>query len=145
MRGRNHRVGDLVGLTEEMYVEATEEKQKPSAPARFKVGDLVRVKPGVRDEEQPDIPLGGWAGDVSEIHRRGIYTVRWSRETLSSIHPVYRKRCAIEGMMLEDLARRGRFGTRPRRAALHRAADGDHAPPAVGRQAGGPGAEWSSG
>ena len=27
VRGRNHRVGDLVGLTEEMYVEATEEAE----------------------------------------------------------------------------------------------------------------------
>ncbi len=77
-------------------------KPKPPAPSRFKVGDCVRVKPSFRDEEHPDIPLGGWAGTVSEIHRSGIHTIRWSRETLASIHPIYKKRCAIDGTVLEE-------------------------------------------
>ena len=32
---------------------------KPIAPAKYKVGDKVRVKRGVKDADYPDIPLGG--------------------------------------------------------------------------------------
>ena len=77
-----------------------QKKPKPPVPLRFKVGDHVRVKPGFRDEEHPDIPLGGWAGTVSQVHRSGMYTVQWSRETLASIHPIYKKRCVIDGTVL---------------------------------------------
>ena len=77
-------------------------KHKPPAPAKFKLGDRVRVKPGIRDDDHPDIPLGGWAGTISEVHKRGMYSVRWSQETLASIHPIYRKRCAIDGTVLEE-------------------------------------------
>jgi hypothetical protein len=31
-----------------------------------------------------------------------MYSVRWSRETLASIHPIYKKRCAIDGKVLEE-------------------------------------------
>jgi hypothetical protein len=48
------------------------------------------------------MPLGGWAGTISEIHKGGMYTVRWSRETLAAIHPVFRKRCERDGMVLEE-------------------------------------------
>ena len=54
------------------------------------------------DTDYPDIPLGGWAGTVTEVDRHGTYTVRWSRETLASIHPVYKKRCKRDGMVLEE-------------------------------------------
>jgi hypothetical protein len=46
--------------------------------------------------------LGGWAGTISEVHRDGLYTVRWSRETLRSVHPIYKKRCAIDGTDLAE-------------------------------------------
>ena len=77
-------------------------KHKPPVPSRFKVGDRVRVKHGVLDTEYPDMPLGGWAGTISEIDRHGTCTVQWSKETLASIHPIYRKRCAIDGTVLEE-------------------------------------------
>jgi len=77
-------------------------KRKPSIATRFQVEDRVRVRHGVMDTEYPDIPLGGWAGTISKIHRDGMYTVRWSRETLATIHPVYRKRCERDGMVLEE-------------------------------------------
>lgn len=73
----------------------------PRVQARFAVGDAVRVKRGVRDEDFPDIPLGGWAGTVREVNRRAICTVRWSPETLKNVHPIYRKRCAIQGLDCE--------------------------------------------
>lgn len=77
-------------------------KHKPPVPSRFKVGDRVRVKHGIMDTEYPDMPLGGWAGTISELGRHGIHTVRWSKETLASIHPIYKKRCAIDGTVLAE-------------------------------------------
>jgi uncharacterized protein YodC (DUF2158 family) len=79
-------------------------KAKPKTPVitKFKVGDKVRVKHGIRDTDYPDMPLGGWAGTISEIHDHGMYTVRWSRETLAAISPVFKKRCERDGMAVED-------------------------------------------
>ncbi|MBC8877101.1 MAG: hypothetical protein H8E44_47335 [Planctomycetes bacterium] len=76
-------------------------KKKPTI-TKFNVGDKVRVKHGITDVEYPDMPLGGWAGTISEIHEDGMYTVRWSRETLAAIHPVFKKRCERDGMVLEE-------------------------------------------
>jgi len=77
-------------------------KRKPPTPAKFKVGDHVRVKHGIRDTDYPDMPLGGWAGTISEIHDDGMYTVRWSKETLAAIPSVFKKRCERDGMVLEE-------------------------------------------
>ncbi len=79
-------------------------KQKPkSSPAiEFHSGDKVRVRHGLMDTDYPDMPLGGWAGTVVEVHGDGMYTVRWSQETLASIHPVFKKRCEKEGLVLEQ-------------------------------------------
>lgn len=76
--------------------------RKPTAPAKFKVGDKVRVKHGIRETEYPDMPLGGWTGTISEIYDDGMYTVRWSQETLDNIHPVYKKRSEKDGTVLEE-------------------------------------------
>jgi len=37
------------------------------APAKFAVGDSVRVRIGVTDPDFPDIPLGGRVGKIAEI------------------------------------------------------------------------------
>ena len=68
----------------------------------FQSGDKVRVRHGVMDTDYPDMPLGGWAGIIAEIHADGMYTVRWSRETLESIHPVFKKRCEKDGLVLDQ-------------------------------------------
>jgi len=78
------------------------QKSKKAVVTSFKVGDKVRVKHGVMDVEHPDMPMGGWAGTISEIHRSGTHTVRWSKETLDAIHPVFKKRCERDGMVLEE-------------------------------------------
>lgn len=65
----------------------SKQKRVPLVVAKLKVGDKVRVKHGIRDADYPDIPLGGWAGTISNVHKDGMYTIRWSRETLASIHP----------------------------------------------------------
>jgi len=79
----------------------TKRKQKVTPTPKYKIDDKVRVQHGVRDTDHPDMPLGGWAGTVTEVHDDGMYTVRWSDETLSSIHPVFKKRCEKDGWELE--------------------------------------------
>ena len=74
----------------------------PKTKSQFATGDRVRVRAGIMDVEFPDMPMGGWAGEITEILDDGMYTVRWSRETLDSIHPVYKKRCEKEGMEVDE-------------------------------------------
>ena len=70
---------------------------------KFTVGDRVRVKRGVMDLGYSDMPLGGWAGTVIEVRDEGeTCVVRWSRETLSAIHPVFKSRCEIDGCDYEE-------------------------------------------
>ena len=55
-----------------------------------KIGDKVRVKPGVSDPDFPDMPLGGWSGTVTEIFEqdgRIACTLKLDERTLKSIHP----------------------------------------------------------
>jgi hypothetical protein len=77
-------------------------KRKPPVEAKFQVGDRVRVKHGVSDVDYPDMPLGGWVGEISEADEGGMYIVGWSQETLGAIHPVFKKRCEKDGLELEE-------------------------------------------
>jgi len=80
--------------------------RKPQAPARFPVGTAVQVKPGTRDPDFPDIPLGGWAGTIRKANRRSqppVYLVEWNQRTLDHMHPVYRQRCARDDFDLETM------------------------------------------
>jgi len=64
------------------------------------------VKPGTTDPDFPDIPLGGWAGTVSEVDQRSnppLYLVEWNKHTLDQMHPVYRKRCERDGLGVESM------------------------------------------
>ena len=76
-------------------------KKRPSS-AKFKVGDKVRVKRGFMDVDYPDLPLGGWAGTITEVQGRDAFTVLWSKETLGAIHPVFKNRCEIDGIDPEE-------------------------------------------
>jgi hypothetical protein len=83
-------------------------RRKPSDFSRkFKVGDKVRVKHGVKDVDYPDMPMGGWAGTVINIDGTDTFTIRWSEETLAAIHPVFKKRCEKDGLDLEEYALTG--------------------------------------
>jgi hypothetical protein len=66
----------------------------------FQVGDRVRVKHGVVEVDNPDIPLGGWAGTIMAIE--GMCLVAWSEETLANIPAVYRKRCLRDDVDVEE-------------------------------------------
>ncbi len=81
-------------------------KKSGFVPRRFKLGDNVRVKQGVRDYDYPDIPLAGWAGTVEEIlwgDGRATYCVIWNGTTLEAMHPIFRKRCERDGLELENM------------------------------------------
>ena len=79
------------------------EKVKSRRAAQFRIGDKVRVRHGVLDNDYPDMPLGGWAGTISETHD-DTYLVRWSKETLAAIHPVYKSRVKGKpnGQLIKD-------------------------------------------
>ncbi len=103
------------------------QKRKKLPAAEFQISEKVRVRHGVKDGDYPDMPLGGWAGTIAEFSDNGIYTVRWSEETLASIHPVFEKRCEKDGLEFDqywlgadDLELDHRWSTR------HRAANEDH-------------------
>ena len=79
-------------------------KKTESVPSRFQPGDTVRVKHGVCIPDFADIPLGGWAGTVKEVHQAEGETtllVAWNRATLKGMHPIYKKRCERDGLELE--------------------------------------------
>jgi hypothetical protein len=77
-------------------------KSKTPPVATFEPGEKVRVRRGVMDTDYADMPLGGWAGNIAEVHDDGMYTVRWSAETLASIHPVFKSRCENDGVDVEQ-------------------------------------------
>jgi hypothetical protein len=54
------------------------------------------------DVDYPDMPLGGWAGTVTEVQGDDTFTVRWSKQTMASIHPVFKQRCEIDGLDAEE-------------------------------------------
>lgn len=77
-------------------------------------GTRVRVKRGTPDPDYPDIPLGGWVGEIIAIdteQKPTLYTILWDDATIEAIHPVYRVRCerddldpekcALDGSVLE--------------------------------------------
>src|SRR4051794_15272903 len=75
--------------------------KKRSDTPRFRVGDKVRVKPGVSDPDFPDMPLGGWTGTVTEIieHEGQVNCVfELDERTLASLHPIFRRRSEIDGL-----------------------------------------------
>jgi len=84
-------------------------KGRGMAKAAFAKGDLVQVKPGIVHDQYPDIPLGGWVGNITTIAWLTPvgYGVRWTKPTLEQAHPVYLKRCQRddiepEGYWLEE-------------------------------------------
>jgi hypothetical protein len=70
--------------------------QVPAVPLKFSEGVPVRVKAGVTDPHYPDIPLGGWVGEIIDVDRSArppLYQVEWSEATMESAPPIYHQRC----------------------------------------------------
>src|SRR5208337_3546555 len=83
------------------------QKKRGSVNSRFKVGDKVRVKPGISDTLFPDMLLGGWTGTVAKIikeHGQINCVFKLDDRTLASIHPIYRKRCDRDGLDFEIMS-----------------------------------------
>ena len=81
-------------------------KKGAEGPAKFKVGDRVRVKPGTTVPDFEDMPLGGWAGAITEVDQRSkppTDLIEWNKHTLDHMHPVYRKRCERDGLEMESM------------------------------------------
>src|ERR1700675_1065787 len=75
-------------------------------PAQDVLGDRHRVKPATTAPAFEDIPLGGWAGAISEVDQRSnppTYLVEWDQLTLDHMHPVYRKRCERDSLEMESM------------------------------------------
>jgi hypothetical protein len=80
--------------------------KKAQSPAHFASGDQVRVRPGITVPDFADIPLGGWAGTITEVDERSApptYLIEWNKHTLDHMHPIYRKRCERDGLGLESM------------------------------------------
>jgi hypothetical protein len=71
---------------------------------RFPMGAPVLVNKHTTDPDYPDLPLGGWRGEVIQIRERpvGLCLVEWSSETIDSIHPVYGQRCEADDLCLDQ-------------------------------------------
>ena len=82
-------------------MSSVKSKRKARVAPRYAARDRVRVKQGVKDTDYPDVPMGGWAGTISTVKKNGLCMVRWSKETLEAIHPVFKNRCEKDGLELE--------------------------------------------
>lgn len=75
-------------------------KTKSPTAAKFPVGTKVRVKSGITLPDLPDIPLGNWAGTISEVfadETPPAYEIQWNQRTLDDMPSIYRKRCERDG------------------------------------------------
>lgn len=58
-------------------------------PGKLSVGDSVRVKPGVKDEEF-GLDLGGWQGRIAEVDEKNeLILIAWDSITLQSLPAAY--------------------------------------------------------
>ena len=71
----------------------------------FKLGTIVRVKPGTTDPDYDDLPIGGWTGTIREIDRTEstVFLIEWNDETLNQIPAVYRKRSERDGLDIDGM------------------------------------------
>jgi hypothetical protein len=78
---------------------------KPTQVVKFAKNDAVRVRFGVKVPDFSDIPLGGWAGKITEVEDGSppTYLIRWNQSTLSKMHPIYRNRCERDGFDYEEM------------------------------------------
>lgn len=80
--------------------------RKPLVPANFFRNTPVRVKPGAKDPNFPDIPIGGWSGTITEVEEGpgpATYLIEWDQCTLDAMHPIYRNRCERDGLERESM------------------------------------------
>ncbi|MCX6029886.1 MAG: hypothetical protein NT169_11380 [Chloroflexi bacterium] len=69
----------------------------------YRIGDSVRVKPGVRDPDNPDFDIGGWQGRVTDLSHANepqepTIGLTWDSLTLKVMPKQSIERCAREGL-----------------------------------------------
>jgi hypothetical protein len=69
----------------------------------FAVGDQVRVRHGTVDPDYADLPLGGWAGTITELGEEGFCTIKLNQYTLDHIHSIYKRRCERDGLEIDEV------------------------------------------
>jgi hypothetical protein len=68
---------------------------------KFSAGNLIQVNDDVMDYDWGNLPIGGWVGKITEIHREKDgpkYDVDWSDETMKKCHPIYEKLANLEDL-----------------------------------------------
>jgi len=67
-------------------------------------GDIVQVRSGIKDADFPDITIGGWVGEITEVDDQSpvTYMITWNEETLRLMHPVFKRRCERDGLDMES-------------------------------------------
>ena len=68
---------------------------------KFPVGFQVRVQKGVALPHYPDLPLGGWCGEVYQVSGTVCF-VHWNRATLEAAGTVHRDGMDFGAMWLRE-------------------------------------------
>ena len=64
---------------------------------RFKIGDSIKVKPGVRDPDS-GAEISDYQGRIVEIDEPDLYAIRWDSHTLKKLPPSYIKEAEQKGL-----------------------------------------------
>jgi hypothetical protein len=83
-------------------------RKSPRAPLphKFSVGDPVRVRPGTRDPDFPNLSLDGWTGDVLESTLEDdevLYHIQWDQHTLAAMSATARDEARQRGLALDSM------------------------------------------
>ena len=71
----------------------------------YLIDDTIQVRFGIKDADFPMITIGGWVGKITEVdlHHPVSYLIRWSQETLSLMHPVFKNLCERDGLEIGEM------------------------------------------
>ena len=87
------------GVAKKALKKETQKKHRPNN--RYQMGDTVRIKPGVKDPDNPQNDLSRWQGNVIELEEGEdgpLVLIVWDAETLAQISS-----SSIEASMEEGL------------------------------------------
>ena len=67
---------------------------------KYKIGDIVKVKQGVKDFNFKDVSISGWQGEIFEINGE-LVQVEWDNTTLNEMSDEYLEQVERKGYELE--------------------------------------------
>jgi hypothetical protein len=71
-------------------------KKKSAKTSKLAPGQAIRIKPGVRAPEFPDVSCDGWTGVIMELTGKRTepqYVVEWDQNTLAMMPQSYKDQC----------------------------------------------------